>query len=123
MKNQLVSILVCGDCIISRENSISIIKIVEKVLIKDKGTYPFWIYICLRNITGEHKLQVIYKNNQSKQVEVHNGVVSSQSPKQLVHFLRQITIEGGEYGDHELFAYLDNELIGETSFQAISSVS
>ena len=70
MKNQLVSILVCGDCIISRENSISIIKIVEKVLIKDKGTYPFWIYICLRNITGEHKLQVIYKNNQGKQVEV-----------------------------------------------------
>ena len=123
MKNQLAAFLVSGDFIISRENSISIIKIVEKILIKDKGTHSLWVYICLRNITGEHKLQVIHKNNKGGQVEIFNDVVASQSLKQLIHLFRQITIEGGEYGDHELFAYLDNELIGETSFQAISSAS
>ncbi len=40
---------------------------------------------------------------------------------QLIHFFRQITVGGGEYGDHELSAYLDNELIGEIGFQAISA--
>ena len=121
MKNQLAAFLVCGDSIISRENSISIIKIVEKILIKGQGTYPLWVYICLRNISGEHKLQVIYKNNKGEQEEIYNNSVASPSSNQLIHFFRQITVGGGEYGDHELFAYLDNELIGEIGFQAISA--
>ena len=121
MKNHLAAFLVSGDCIISRENSISIIKIVEKLIIKEKGTHPLWVYLCLRNITGEHKLQVFFKDPKGGQTEVFNRQVTSQSPKQLIHHLQQITVEGGKYGEYELYAYLDNELIGGMTFNALPS--
>jgi len=112
---RILAFVACESQIVDRSGKISLINIFQEVAIHELPAHnSFWCYLSLTYLDdSEHQIKITFKESAvspERQVFIHKF---NQSANKRQHYFQRVDNQVQNYGPCFLYAYLDDEVIGE----------